>query len=143
MADENITGADRLPDDAYPLEQNEQDVTPPQQSAEVHRLGKNTPSPHGDDAKVGKDSPVYTYFRLYKWHPFTELFCLLAEWFTVAKTEIEQREKFAERHKILFRISVFLDYLLMGLIIIGILGAIIFVMMRTVGIEIATDHLTI
>ena len=39
------------------------------------------PQPHGQTEMVDANSPMAPYFKLYRWHPFTELFCVIAEWF--------------------------------------------------------------
>lgn len=113
--------------------------------AKATDLTKNSqaPSPHQNNGHINGDSPVAGYFNLYKWHPFTELFCVIAEWFEPHEDDVEQRKMFAEKHPGYFRFAMFADFALLLLIVAGILGAILFVALRTIGIDIEIEVIRI
>lgn len=94
------------------------------------------PSPHGNHGSISQDSPVASYFNLYRWHPFTELYCVIGEWFEPGESPIEQRRKMRQHHPLGFRAAVALDYALLLFIVVLIISAVLFVALRAVGVSV-------
>lgn len=102
------------------------DLTPPNSQA---------PNPHKSNGHFSAESGVSNYFNLYKWHPFTELFCLIAEWFEPEVNDIDQRQAFARKHPGYFKFAVLADFMLLVSVVLGILAAIVYVALRAIGVD--------
>lgn len=113
-------------------------IAPPPSARDLTNPSQ-APNPHKSNGHINGDSPVAGYFNLYKWHPFTELFCVIAEWFEPDDHDVEQRRLFAEKHPRYFAFAMFADFTLLLLIVLGILGAILFIALRTIGIDIGIE----
>lgn len=114
-------------------------MSPPSSATDLTQSNSQAPNPHKSNGQLSVDSGVSNYFNLYKWHPFTELFCLIAEWFEPENTDIIQRESFARKHPGFFGFAMIADFTLLLLIVLGILIAIIYIALRTIGIEIEVE----
>ena len=109
------------------------------------------PQPHGQTEMVDANSPMAPYFKLYRWHPFTELFCVIAEWFedveevnlTKGQLALKQRAKLKQEHPIMFRGAVTLDLLLLLLVVIVLCSAVIYIALSAVGVNIETIKIPI
>lgn len=114
-------------------------INPPSSVRDLTQNNSQAPNPHNGNGGVSKDSAVSGYFNLYKWHPFTELFCVMAEWFEPDTHDILQREAFAKKHPRYFKFAIFADFALLALIVAGILAAIVYVALRAIGVDFALD----
>lgn len=114
-------------------------IDPPSSVKDLTQSNSQAPNPHNGNGSVSKDTAVSGYFNLYKWHPFTELFCAMAEWFEPETHDILQREAFAKKHPKYFNIAIFADFALLALVVVGILAAIVYVALRAIGVDFELD----
>lgn len=108
-------------------------------------------SPHSSESVVASSSPMAPYFRLYRWHPFTELFCVIAEWFEDVpeppinnkQFALQQRSAMKKKHKWMFRGAVMLDFVLLFFIVVSLCLAVLYVALSAAGIEFELERVRI
>lgn len=107
----------------------------PEEKRDLTRQSK-APNPHETKNGIAGESAISGFFHLYRWHPFTELFCVIAEWFEDGETDISQRSAFAQKYAKTFMAAVVLDFLVLLFIVVTVLLAIGILALRAAGIEI-------
>lgn len=137
-----------LSDEEYPADSRpvQKRIAVPTNVAEIATDNEyqDAGSPHARDMVVDSSSPIAPYFRMYRWHPFTELFCAIAEWFedvtdaalSKKQFDLKQRSRMKEKHKYMFYGAAFLDLLLLLFIVVALCGAVIYVALSAVGIDV-------
>lgn len=139
--------SDELRDDARPLQQPpSQGLSNPGLKVEMNKDDdyQGPPTPHGNSAVVDSSSPMAPYFKLYRWHPFTELFCVIAEWFedvdgdglTKGQLALKQRAQLKREHPWMFSGAATLDLLLLLIVVAALCAAVAYIALSAVGVRI-------
>lgn len=135
-------------DDEYPNtgQARKTNLPTPPKSSEIDSddAYQEPDSPHGNGAMLDSTSPMAPYFRLYRWHPFTELFCVIAEWFievpdenlTKKQVALRQRAQMKKDHPVMFRGATILDLLLLLFIVTALCVAVVYIALSAIGVDI-------
>mgnify|MGYP006947041834 FL=1 len=84
---------------------------------------------------VGKGTPIAPYFGIYRWRPFVEWFCSIADRVEPGEDVIEARAKFTLKHKCYFQVAMFLDLFLEMVIVMLMIIAITLLALRALGFD--------
>lgn len=120
-----------LDDDQVAPSQGTKDLEVPPGARDVNQRGQFEHS-----NPVGRESPIAPYFGLSRWHPFTELFCSIADRIEPGEDVIEARRSFAQKRAKSFTTALVLDYIVQIVAVIGIIAAIGFIALRAAGVDI-------
>ncbi|AKK04556.1 hypothetical protein CMUST_01030 [Corynebacterium mustelae] len=129
--DENHIGDD---EPIKPRESAPMPVSPPHTKSEIESGSSQVESLSEKFVGNGQD-PIVKYFWLYKWHPFIESFCKVAEWLEPADNPVQARVQFKEKHSSVFKVAFVLDGLLKLTVLCALFFAIALVGLRAVGLE--------
>lgn len=138
---------DGLSDDSQPPQaQPSKGLLNPGSKSEMNKEDdyQGPPTPHGHSAMVDSSSPMAPYFKLYRWHPFTELFCVIAEWFeevdgeglTKGQMALKQRAQLKREHPWMFSGAATLDLLLLLIVVTALCAAVAYIALSAVGVRI-------